>query len=137
MQCRILAGRNRFMRAALVALLVFTGNVIRENNSQAADPVPATAAEQAAAPNVLGLPQGAISGGGTLMVCGGGALPEEVYDEFVKLAGGPKSKLVLIPSAHPYENVEALNYRFNGWLQYPTESFHFLHAATREEAQRM
>jgi cyanophycinase len=135
MQCRIWAGKNLVMSAVLVVLLVFAGIVIRENHSQAADPVPATAAERAAAPNVLGLPQGAISGGGTLMVCGGGALPEEVYDEFVKLAGGPKSKLVLIPSAHPYENLEALNYRFNGWLQYSTESFHFLHAATREEAE--
>jgi cyanophycinase len=128
MQCRILA-----RRAALVVLLVFSGNVIRENHSQAADPVPANSAEQSAT-NVLGLPQGAISGGGTLMVCGGGNLPEEVYDEFVKLAGGPKGKLVLIPSAYPYENREALEYRFNGWLQYPTVSFHFLHADSREEA---
>ncbi|WP_254513597.1 cyanophycinase [Anatilimnocola floriformis] len=85
--------------------------------------------------NVLGLPQGAMAGGGTLMVCGGGALPEEVYDEFVRLAGGPKSRLVLIPSAHPYESAEEMRARFNGWLDYPTASFHFLDAATREEAE--
>jgi cyanophycinase len=137
MQCRYWA-----TQAALVVLLVFAGNVILEHKSQAGEPSSASqTAERAAtsqrlsAANVLGLPQGAMAGGGTLMVCGGGALPEEVYDEFVKLAGGPKSKLVLIPSAHPYENLAALSYRFNGWLQYPTESFHFLHAATREEAE--
>ncbi len=136
MRCRYWA-----RHAALVVLLAFAGNVIPVNNSQAGETSPATPiAERAAASqptlaaNVLGLPQGAMSGGGTLMVCGGGALPEEVYDEFVKLAGGPKSRLVLIPSAHPYEG-EALAYRFNGWLQYPTQSFHFLHAATREEAE--
>lgn len=128
MQCRIWP-----RRAALVVLLVFAGNVIRENKTQAAEPI--SAPTQAELANVLGLPPGAITGGGTLMVCGGGALPEEVYDEFVRLAGGSKSKLVLIPSAHSYENLAALNYRFNGWLQYPTESFHFLDAATREEAE--
>lgn len=128
MQCRILV-----RRAVLVVLLAFPGIVIRENNSQAADPVPANSAEQTAL-NVFGLPQGAISGGGTLMVCGGGNLPEEVYDEFVKLAGGAKGKLVLIPSAYPYENREALEYRFNGWLQYHTASFQFLNAVSRDEA---
>lgn len=136
MQCR-----NWARHAALVVLL-FVGNVIPQSNSQAAEPslaIPsaerAANSQQSLAANVLGLPQGAMSGGGTLMVCGGGALPEEVYDEFVRLAGGPKSKLVLIPSAHPYENGDALAYRFNGWLQYSTQSFHFLHAATREEAE--
>jgi cyanophycinase len=137
MQCRNVA-QKWAMRAALVALVVFAVNVVLQINSSAVEPSPVSKTErtvETAAANVLGLPPGAMAGGGTLMVCGGGSLPEEVYDEFVKLAGGPKSKLVLIPSAHPYESVEALRYRFNGWLQYPAESFHFLHAATREEAE--
>ncbi len=114
--------------------LVFQGMGLHTRQIQAGEPATEKeTAEQAA--NVLGLPQGAMSGGGTLMVCGGGALPEEVYDEFVRLAGGPKCKLVLIPSAHPYENLEAITYRFNGWLQYPAESFHFLHATSRAEAE--
>jgi cyanophycinase len=132
MQCRIFAQLGA-MRAALVALVVFTGNVILENHSSAVDPPPVSNERTAA--NVLGLPNGAMAGGGTLMVCGGGSLPEEVYDEFVKLAGGPKSKLVLIPSAHSYENAEELRSRFNGWLQYPAQSFSFLDAASREEAE--
>ena len=118
--------------AALGVLLLFAGNVILSNHSAAVDPPSVTTPLTVA--NVLGLPQGAMAGGGTLMVCGGGALPEEVYDEFVRLAGGPKSRLVLIPSAHSYESAEELRDRFNGWLDYPTQSFQFLDAATREEA---
>lgn len=125
MHCRISAGQ-----AALVALPVLVGMFFSVNHSRGDEPAPMKAAA-----NILGLPQAAITRGGTLMVCGGGTLPEEVYDEFVRLAGGPKSRLVLIPSAYPYENLEAIAYRFSGWLDYPTESFHFLHATSREEAQ--
>lgn len=125
MQCERFA-----MLAALVALLAlgnvrmsYGGDLDRSNADQAAT-------------NVLGLPSGAIASGGTLMVCGGGALPNEVYDEFVRLAGGPKGKVVLIPSAYPYPSPEALAFRFNGWLQYPVQSFTFLHAGSREEAEK-
>ena len=33
------------------------------------------------------------------MICGGGGLPESVRREFVRLAGGPKAKIVVIPTA--------------------------------------
>jgi cyanophycinase len=115
------------MLAALVALLAL-GNVRMSFGGDAE-------AENAAA-NVLGLPPGAISGGGTLMVCGGGALPNEVYEEFVRLAGGRNGKIVLIPSAIPYSSQQALSYRFNGWLQYPVQSFNFVHATSREDAEK-
>jgi cyanophycinase len=36
---------------------------------------------------------------GTLFIVGGGALPEAVRDEFVKLAGGSSAKIVVIPTA--------------------------------------
>ncbi|QDU25973.1 Cyanophycinase [Anatilimnocola aggregata] len=124
MQCRLFA-----MLAGLVALLAIGSSQMLSGGENEAGPV-----IDLSAPNILGLPRGAISGGGSLMVCGGGQLPEEVYDEFVKLAGGPSGRLVLIPSAYPYANLEALNYRFNGWLRYPVQSFHFVHASTREEA---
>ncbi|WP_425617641.1 cyanophycinase [Anatilimnocola sp. NA78] len=139
MQCRFVA-----MLAGLVALLALGSDRMAaggendpglagdETSPSAA--VAKTAALKEAGPNVLGLPRGAVSGGGTLMVCGGGNLPEEVYDEFIKLAGGPNSRLVLIPSAYPWANLEALTYRFSGWLEYPVQSFDFLHASTREEA---
>jgi hypothetical protein len=37
--------------------------------------------------NSLGLPEEAVALGGSLVICGGGRMPEEVYDRFVKLAG--------------------------------------------------
>ena len=36
---------------------------------------------------------------GTLFICGGGALPDRVVDEFVKAAGGEKARIVVVPTA--------------------------------------
>jgi cyanophycinase len=36
---------------------------------------------------------------GSLVICGGGGLPESVRGEFLKLAGGPTAKIVVIPTA--------------------------------------
>src|SRR5262245_63487801 len=36
---------------------------------------------------------------GALVVCGGGSLPDAVRDHFVELAGGPRARLVIIPTA--------------------------------------
>jgi cyanophycinase len=36
---------------------------------------------------------------GSLVLAGGGPIPESVYDAFVKLAGGPKARLVILPTA--------------------------------------
>ena len=36
---------------------------------------------------------------GSLVICGGGGLPESVRREFLELAGGPKAKIVVIPTA--------------------------------------
>ena len=41
--------------------------------------------------NILGLPEQAVSNHGTLMICGGGTMPEDVYDKFVELAGGSRA----------------------------------------------
>lgn len=126
MRCRYSA-----WQVTLVALLVPVVVNLSIRQTQGEEPAPTKVSA-----NVLGLPEGAISRGGTLMICGGGELPEEVYDEFVRLAGGPKSRLVLIPSASSaYRNLESVTHRFRGWLDYATESFHFLHAASREEAE--
>jgi cyanophycinase len=84
--------------------------------------------------NVLGLPEKAVSGGGSLVICGGGRLPEEVYDEFVKLAGGAKSRLVVIPSAYPFSSTAAMRARYSGWRVYRTSSLEYLDAQSRAEA---
>ncbi len=48
---------------------------------------------------------------GSLIIGGGGTLPDAIYDRFVQLAGGAAGRLVLIPTAS-----EDL-----GWLQKPDE----------------
>lgn len=82
--------------------------------------------------NILGLP--GKQSAGALMVCGGGSLPDEVYDEFVRLAGGKSARLVLIPSAYPYESRERIEYRFSGWRDYEVTAFDFLDTDAREKA---
>ncbi len=128
--------RNFAVLVALVALLAMSTrpNLLAGESTATENAAAAKAEKMAAAANVLGLPTGAIASGGTLMVCGGGSLPDAVYDEFVRLAGGEKAKIILIPSAYPYDSLQSLQFRFNGWLGYTTASFDFLHASTREQA---
>ncbi len=41
---------------------------------------------------------------GALVLCGGGKLPEAVYERFVQLAGGENAKLVIIPTGSDTAN---------------------------------
>lgn len=88
----------------------------------------------AAQENPLGFPAAAVVKGGSLVISGGGQLPDEVYDEFVRIAGGEKARLVLVPSAYNYGPRENLEQRFAGWRGYRCESFDFIDAKTREES---
>jgi cyanophycinase len=88
----------------------------------------------AADENVLGLPVKAVSGGGSLVICGGGRLPDEVYDEFIRLAGGKNARLVIVPSAYPFSSMAAVRSRYSGWRTYGTASLDYLDAKTRAEA---
>jgi cyanophycinase len=38
--------------------------------------------------------------GGTLIICGGGEVPRDIEQRFVRLAGGREARLVIIPTAH-------------------------------------
>lgn len=83
--------------------------------------------------NLLGLPPKAISNQGSLVICGG--KPDDpIFDEFVKLAGGRNARIVLVPSAYPYDGPEHLARAFGGWRSYGLESFTFLDAESRVEA---
>lgn len=44
---------------------------------------------------------------GTLVICGGGRLPDPVRKEFVELAGGPNGRLVVIPTARDDATINA------------------------------
>ncbi len=84
--------------------------------------------------NLLGLPLKSMVTGGSVMLCGGGDLPDAVCDEFVRLAGGRRARLILIPSAHPFDGPEQMRNRFSGWQDYDVTSFEFLDTDNPEEA---
>jgi cyanophycinase len=91
-------------------------------------------AQESPAENVFGLPEGAIEKSGALVIAGGGDLPEAVYEEFVRLAGGKKARLVLIPSAYDYGSMSRIRSAFGGWREYDVKSFDFLHTDNRSQA---
>jgi cyanophycinase len=92
-------------------------------------------AQESTAENVFGLPAGAVEKSGALVIAGGGDLPEAVYEEFVRLAGGKQARLVLIPSAYDYGSMNRIRSAFGGWREYDVESFDFLHTDDRHEAE--
>ncbi len=71
---------------------------------------------------------------GSLVICGGGRLPEPVYEGFIHLAGGKEARIVHIPWAHPFSSMSSVRYSYNGWTGYDVESFDFLNVDAREEA---
>ncbi|HEV3022950.1 MAG TPA: cyanophycinase [Pirellulales bacterium] len=88
----------------------------------------------AADDDVLGMPPAAVSNGGALVICGGGDLPDEVYERFVDLAGGENARIVVIPTAYPFECIDDAIACHSSWFDLSVKSVDFLHAETREEA---
>lgn len=81
-----------------------------------------------------GLSPQAVRQLGTLVIAGGGALPEEIYEEFVRLAGGERARLVIIPSAHPFDSLEDAERAYRGWRQMGARSVEFVHAEDEDDA---
>ncbi len=90
--------------------------------------------------NVLGLPKPRdASRPGAVLLHGGGSFTNDAFNRFVALAGGPKARLVLVPSAGyqraDYQNndefVSALRSRYGAWVRLPlsgqASSFQFLY----------
>jgi cyanophycinase len=84
--------------------------------------------------NILGLPDRAILAQGSLVIGGGGRTAEQTRAEFVRLAGGPRARIVLIPSACTYESLEFIKQYFSGWEEYHIASLEFLDAKNRQQA---
>jgi cyanophycinase len=91
-------------------------------------------AGEPAAENVFGLSDSAVRQAGALVIAGGGHLSDDIYDEFVRLAGGRSARLILIPSAYPYGDLARIRRAFGGWREYSVVSFDFLHTDNRQEA---
>lgn len=105
---------NRFWLALVLAL-----GLAAQAGAQSAD-------------NPLGLCMG--NKPGALVICGGGRLQEEVYQEFLRLAGGKAARLVHVPSAYNFSSPSAMRRAYGGWLDYDVASFDFVDAKDREEA---
>jgi cyanophycinase len=132
-------------RALLVVLFTISGRSLLMAPAAAGEPnaiatpggvpgAPQASAPDARLPNVLGLPAKAVESKGTLLVAGGGTTPNEVYDEFVRLAGGSKARIVLIPSAYDWDGLEQVRQHFSAWLSYRVADFRFLDTDSRETA---
>jgi len=72
---------------------------------------------------------------GKLVICGGGKLPQPIRDQFCKFAGGPKARIVVIPTAtaradHPQFLTEVLA----DWKGCGAGSVQLLHTRSRDEA---
>lgn len=91
-------------------------------------------ARAALAENPLGLPDEAVQNDGALLIVGGGRLPDAIYDEFIRLAGGASARIVLIPSGYPYRGWPHIRRAFNGWTDYRVASFEFLHTDDPQQA---
>ena len=70
--------------------------------------------------------------GGTLLIVGGGQLPEQIRQRFVDLAGGRDAKIVVIPAESINQQSRA-QYR-ESWLLYDVKSVDVLHTESRTEA---
>jgi cyanophycinase len=70
--------------------------------------------------------------GGTLILCGGGSVPDEIFARFVRQAGGPAAHIVVLPAYHPTAKEE--RELIAEWKRYGARTVVVLKAKTREEA---
>jgi cyanophycinase len=70
--------------------------------------------------------------GGSLMICGGGAVPEEVCQCFLDLAGGSRARLAIIPSYDPSPKETAQ--LIDSWRNRGVASVFVLHAGSRSQS---
>ncbi len=71
---------------------------------------------------------------GTLFLCGGGTLPDRLYDEFHKLAGGAEGRLVVITTASQMAGTAEEHLLLDRWTQRGFRSVTRLHTRSRDVA---
>lgn len=80
------------------------------------------------------VPARAAEPAGTLIICGGGALPEPILARFVELAGNKEARLVLIPTASARADEPGSDRWTTAWQDFPVASLDILHTRSRELA---
>ncbi len=75
-----------------------------------------------------------ISGGGMLVICGGGTIPEPVRNRFLELAGGPLARIVVIPTAGLIADGPSINTVLDPWKDKGAASVQLVHTRSRAQA---
>ncbi|GAB4160610.1 MAG: hypothetical protein Tsb009_37940 [Planctomycetaceae bacterium] len=78
------------------------------------------------------VPPAGISG--SLVIAGGGALPESVIDTFVKLAGGENARILVVPTANGRADAGDNGTVLTGWKHRKVQSLGVLHTRSRKTA---
>lgn len=73
---------------------------------------------------------------GSLVIAGGGKLPQEIIDQFIKLAGGEQAHLVIIPTASARADQDDTTSLLESWQEHKPASLTLLHTRSRDEANR-
>lgn len=71
---------------------------------------------------------------GSLVICGGGTLPEQIFAEFMELGGSSRARMVVIPTASVVADSPELDLHMDVWRQRRPASFSVLHTRSRETA---
>ena len=71
---------------------------------------------------------------GSLVIVGGGLLPDTIRERFLELAGGKKGRLVVIPTASKWVDQTRISRSFNYWKAQGLASVALLHTLDRKEA---
>jgi cyanophycinase len=72
--------------------------------------------------------------GGALVICGGGGIPDAVRERFLELAGGPRARIVVIPTAHSLADGPNAAAVLVPWKAKGAASVQLLHTRSRDEA---
>jgi cyanophycinase len=107
--------RGAFLFAPLIAVFFLT------LSAQAADPVASTFTLSMKTP-------------GALMPVGGGRMSDAVRDKFLDLAGGKRSRLVVIPTASARADHPEVSPTYLYWRSQDVASVELMHTRSREQA---
>lgn len=103
----------------------------------ASEPIPSeriTAAKMQV-PAMDSTTKAAVNVSGSLLLCGGGKLPDEIFDRFFELGGGDQGTLVVIPTASPRSDLVEVTEYLRNWTRFAWKQVRVLHAQSRDEAE--
>jgi len=87
-------------------------------------------------PDTVPVPFPIQEGVGTVFILGGGVTCQVMYDEYFRIAGGPRARVIHIPSStRTFEEIPNLREYYYEFYEQNPESFEFLHTYDRAVAE--